>query len=97
MTVKLNRLKHLSKKLDMYSEEMQEIADGYADFVVQTIEFEKKKRSETNPLVVIEQHLTMDFDDDAGGTLDCGIISSADGGTLTVIDLKNWAWRCECV
>ncbi|MBE0700133.1 MAG: DUF2800 domain-containing protein [Acholeplasmataceae bacterium] len=78
----------LIKELDMYSEEMQEIADGYADFVVQTIEFEKK-RSETNPLVVIEQHLTMDFDDDAGGTLDCGIISSADGGTLTVIDLKT--------
>jgi len=78
----------LIKELDMYSEEMKEIADGYADFVVQTIEFEKK-RSESNPLVVIEQHLTMDFDDDAGGTLDCGIISSADGGTLTVIDLKT--------
>lgn len=78
----------LIKELDMYSEVMQEIADGYADFVVQTIEFEKK-RSETNPLVVIEQHLTMDFDDDAGGTLDCGIISSANGGTLTVIDLKT--------
>ena len=76
------------KELDMYSEEMQEIADGYADFVIQTIEFEKK-RTDTEPLIVIEQHLDMDFDDDAGGTLDCGIISSLDGGTLTVIDLKT--------
>lgn len=78
----------LIKELDMYSDDMQEIADGYADFVINTIEFEKK-RSETEPLVVIEQHLVMDFDEDAGGTLDCGIISSSDGGTLTVIDLKT--------
>jgi hypothetical protein len=78
----------LVKELDMYSDEMQEIADGYADYVIQAIEFERK-RSDDEPLVVIEQHLDMDFDDDAGGTLDCGIISSVDGGTLTVIDLKT--------
>jgi CRISPR/Cas system-associated exonuclease Cas4 (RecB family) len=78
----------LIKELYLYSEEMQEIADGYADFVVKTIEFEKK-RSSVEPLVVIEQHLDMDFDEDAGGTLDCGIISSVDDGTLTVIDLKS--------
>ena len=78
----------LVKELDMYSDEMQEIADGYADYVIQAIEFERK-RSDCEPLVVIEQHLDMDFDDDAGGTLDCGIISSVDGGTLTVIDLKT--------
>lgn len=81
-------IEEVIKDLDMYSDEMQEIADGYADFVIQTIEFEKK-RTDTEPLVVIEQHLDMDFDDDAGGTLDCGIISSLDGGTLTVIDLKT--------
>lgn len=78
----------LIKELDMYSDEMQEIADGYADFVINTFEFEKK-RSDIEPLVVIEQHLDMNFDEDAGGTLDCGIISSVDGGTLTVIDLKT--------
>ena len=76
------------KELDMYSEEMQEIADGYAVFVIQAIEFERK-RSDDEPLIVIEQHLDMDFDEDAGGTLDCGMISSVDGGTLTVIDLKT--------
>jgi len=78
----------LIKELDMYSDDLQEIADGYADFVINTIEFEKK-RSDSEPLVVIEQHLDMNFDEDAGGTLDCGIISSVDGGTLTVIDLKT--------
>ena len=75
-------------ELDMYSPEMQEIADGYADFIVNTYEFEKKQ-SKDEPLIVIEQQLKMDFDEDAKGTLDCGIISSANGGTLTVIDLKT--------
>ncbi|RJX23744.1 MAG: DUF2800 domain-containing protein [Acholeplasma sp.] len=84
----LKPIEEVIKDLDMYSEEMQEIADGYADFVIQTIEFDKK-RTDTEPLIVIEQHLDMDFDDDAGGTLDCGIISSLGGGTLTVIDLKT--------
>lgn len=81
-------LEALIKELSLYSPEMHEIADGYADFVVKTIEFEKR-RSEDEPLVVIEQQLQMDFDDDAKGTLDCGIISSIDGGTLSVIDLKT--------
>ena len=81
-------INELIKELDMYSDDMQEIADGYADFVIQAIEFERK-RSAVEPLIVIEQRLEMDFDDDAGGTLDCGIISSVDGGTLTVIDLKT--------
>ena len=76
------------KGLDMYSDEMQELADAYADFVINLVEFETK-RSTSKPVVVVEQHLDMDFDEDAGGTLDCGIISDANGGTLTVIDLKT--------
>lgn len=76
------------KGLSLYSEEMYDIASGYADFVINTYEFEKK-RSETEPLIVVEQQLDMDFADDAKGTLDCGIISSVNGGTLTVIDLKT--------
>lgn len=78
----------LIKELDMYSDDMQRIADGYADFVINLVELEKKKSNE-EPFVVIEQHLDMDFDEDARGTLDCGIISKADGGTLSVIDLKT--------
>ena len=78
----------LIKDLDMYTPDMQEIADGYADFVISTFEFEKNKSGE-EPLIVIEQQLKMDFDEDAKGTLDCGIISTTNGGTLTVIDLKT--------
>lgn len=81
-------IEDLIKALDMYSPEMKEIADGYADFVVKTFEFERN-RTEDEPLIVIEQLLKMDFDEDAKGTLDCGIISSINGGTLTVIDLKT--------
>ncbi|VEU80967.1 DUF2800 domain-containing protein [Haploplasma axanthum] len=81
-------VEELIKELDMYSPEMQEIADGYADFVVNTFEFEKTRSGE-KPLIIIEQLLKMDFDEDAKGTLDCGIISSMNGGTLTVIDLKT--------
>ncbi len=76
------------KGLDIYSPEMQDLADGYADYVINTVEYEKKMSS-SEPLVVVEQYLEMDFDADAGGTLDCGIISSSNGGTLTVIDLKT--------
>lgn len=77
------------KELKHYSPEMQEIADGYANFVVNEFEYEKRRTNST-PLVVVEQFLEMPFDEDAGGTLDCGMISvSAEGGTLTVIDLKT--------
>jgi len=78
----------LIQELDMYSDDMQRIADGYADYVINLVEFEKKQSGQ-DPFVVIEQHLDMDFDEDARGTLDCGIISSMNGGTLTVIDLKT--------
>ena len=85
---KTRSIEDLIKDLDMYSPEMKEIPDGYADFVVKTFEFERN-RTEDEPLIVIEQLLKMDFDEDAKGTLDCGIISSMNGGTLTVIDLKT--------
>lgn len=81
-------IEELIKELPLYSGEMHDIASGYADFVINTLEFEKK-RSDKEPLIVIEQQLDMDFDEDAKGTLDCGIISSVNGGTLTVIDLKT--------
>ena len=76
------------KGLKNYTPEMQELADGYANFVINEVEFEKR-RSMDDPLVVVEQFLEMPFDEDAGGTLDFGMISSYAGGTLTVIDLKT--------
>ena len=41
----------LIKDLDMYSPDMQEIADGYADFVINTFDYEKNKSGE-EPLIV---------------------------------------------
>lgn len=76
------------KGLSLYSDEMRNLASGYVNFVISNYEFEKK-RSDIEPLIVVEQQLSMDFDEDAKGTLDCGIISPINGGTLTVIDLKT--------
>ena len=76
------------KELKHYTPEMQSMAEGYANFVINEVEFEKR-RSKTEPLVVVEQFLEMPFDEDAGGTLDFGMINSYNGGTLTVIDLKT--------
>lgn len=74
--------------LSMYSDEMQEIADGYADYAVSVYDFEKA-HSKNEPLVMIEQQLDLDLEDDAVGTLDFGIISDRDSGTLTILDLKT--------
>lgn len=71
-----------------YDEKMQEIADKYTQFVVSTYEYEKAN-SKDKPLVLIEQQLDLGFDDDSTGTLDLGIISDRNGGTLTIIDLKT--------
>lgn len=68
---------------------MQEIVDKYADFVIKTYQYELHNSS-LKPLVLIEQQLDLGFDDNSIGTLDLGIISNRDGGTLTIVDLKNW-------
>lgn len=80
--------KELIPRLTYYDDKMHKLANDYANFVVSTYEFEKKK-SKINPLICVEQKLMMDFDEDSCGTLDCGILSEGDGGTLTVIDLKT--------
>lgn len=67
---------------------MQDIADKYTQFVVSTYEYEKANSKE-KPLVLIEKQLDLGFGDDSIGTLDLGIISDRNGGTLTIIDLKT--------
>lgn len=74
--------------LKRYNEEMQEIVDKYADFVIKTYQYELNNSS-LKPLVLIEQQLDLGFDDNSIGTLDLGIISNRDGGTLTIVDLKT--------
>lgn len=81
-------IEEIIKRLDKYTPEMQSLADFYANYVINVVDFEKR-RSNSDPLVVVEQFIDMPFDEDAGGTLDFGMISSYNGGTLTIIDLKT--------
>ena len=71
-----------------YHQTMQEIADNYTEFVVSAYEYEKAN-SKSKPLVLIEQQLDLGFGDGSVGTLDLGIISDRNGGTLTIVDLKT--------
>lgn len=68
-----------------YSEEMERLANGYANYVISTVDYEAKRTGE-QPIVLIEQLLEMDYAPDTHGTLDCGIIA---GDTLTIIDNKT--------
>lgn len=71
-----------------YDGSMQEIANKYTDFAVSNYEYEKANSKE-KPLILIEQQLDLGFGDDSVGTLDLGIISDRNGGTLTIVDLKT--------
>lgn len=68
-----------------YSEEMERLANGYANYVISTVDYEAKRTGE-QPIVLIEQLLETDYAPDTHGTLDCGIIA---GDTLTIIDNKT--------
>lgn len=71
--------------LTMYDDEMEYLASGYANFVVDTAAFEERRTGE-KPVVLVEQYLEMDYAPDTHGTVDCCIIA---GDTLTVIDNKT--------
>ena len=81
-------IEELIKTLDLYDDNMQSLAETYAQTVISTYESERKASNE-EPIIVLEQLLEMDFSEDAKGTLDCGIYSDANGGTVTIIDLKT--------
>ena len=78
----------LKKKLPRYNEDMQAIVDYYREAGVNLFNYYKNQTGE-DPLVYLETHIDMDFDDTAGGTLDFGLYSSKDGGTIVVGDLKT--------
>lgn len=75
----------LKKTLTLYNEEMEYLANSYSTYVVEQVAFERK-RIGTEPIVLIEQYLEMDYAPDTHGTVDCCIIA---GDTLTVIDNKT--------
>ncbi len=81
-------IEEVKKGLDHYDDDMESIANSYADSVVKLFEFYKSISFE-KPLIFIEQHIDTDFDESSGGTLDLGLYSDADGGTIVVEDLKT--------
>ena len=81
-------IEELRKSLDHYNDDMESIADGYADSVVKLFEYYKSISFE-KPILFLEQHIDMDFDETAGGTLDMGLYSDVDGGTIVIEDLKT--------
>ena len=80
------------KDLTQYDEEMQRLAEGYANKVLSLIESERKRISE-DPIVFIEETLNMEWlVKDMIGTLDLGIIAD---DVMTVVDLKTGRSRVD--
>lgn len=78
-------IEELKKGLKHYSDEMETLANGYANFIIGIVDLERKRTGE-EPIVLVEQLLEMDYAEDTHGTLDCGIIA---GDTLTIVDNKT--------
>ena len=78
-------IEEIKKGFKHYSDEMERLANGYANFVVSTVDYEAKRTGE-KPVVLIEQLLEMDYAPSTHGTLDCCILA---GDTLTIIDNKT--------
>jgi len=81
-------IEEVIKSLDRYNDDMDAIANGYADSVVKLFEY-YSSISFDKPILFLEQHIDMDFDETAGGTLDMGLYSDVDGGTIVIEDLKT--------
>ena len=81
-------IEEVIKGLDHYDDDMQAIANSYCDSAVKLFEFYKSIGFD-KPLIYTELFITTDFDESSGGTLDLGLYSDADGGTIVVEDLKT--------
>lgn len=74
-----------TKSLKWYSEEMEDCASGYAEYVLEQVEAAKETCSD--PVVLIEQRVDFSRWVEQGfGTADCIIIAD---GTLRIIDYKH--------
>lgn len=74
-----------TESLSFYSEEMEQCACDYADYVLELVEEAKKICKD--PVVLIEQHLDFSrFVAEGFGTGDCVIIAD---GTLDIVDYKH--------
>lgn len=81
-------VEELKKKLTHYNEDMELVASAYANAVTGIYDYYRNKTS-SQPLLFLETHVDMDFDETAGGTLDMGLYSEDDGGTIVIADLKT--------
>ena len=80
------------KDLTQYDEEMQRLAEGYANKVVSLIESERKRIGQ-DPIVFIEETLNMEWlVKGMIGTLDLGITAD---DVMTVVDLKTGRSRVD--
>lgn len=78
--------------LTKYDDEMQKLAEGYANKVLSLIESERKRIGQ-DPIVFIEETLNMEWlVEGMIGTLDLGIIAD---DVMTVIDLKTGRSRVD--
>lgn len=76
---------HPMPRLDWYSDEMEDCANGYVSYVLELIEEVKKTCSD--PIILIEQRLDYSkYVEDGFGTGDCVIIAD---GTIHIIDYKH--------
>lgn len=78
-------IEEIKKGFKHYSDEMKRLANGYANFVISTVDYESK-RTGKKPVVLIEQLLEMDYPPLTHGTLDSCILA---GDMLTIIDNKT--------
>lgn len=76
---------HPMPKLNWYSEEMEDCANGYVAYVLELIE--EVKKTCTDPIILIEQRLDYSkYVEDGFGTGDCVIIAD---GIIHIVDYKH--------
>jgi len=78
-------IEEVKKGFKHYSDEMETLANGYANFVIGIVDLERKRTGE-EPVVLIEQTLEMDYAPATQGTLDGCVIA---GDLLTIVDNKT--------
>ena len=79
------KAKNPTKKLSLYSEEMEDCATGYATYILEQVE--AAKQTCADPVVLIEQRVDFSRWVEHGfGTADCIVIAD---GTLRICDYKH--------
>ena len=78
-------IEELKKGFKHYSDELERLANGYANFIVGLVDYERRRTGE-EPIVLLEQTLEMDYAPRTHGTLDTAVLA---GDTLTIVDNKT--------